>query len=140
MNMAKWLHPRLRPSDLNPVITLSVVIQTLINLLKINNIQQRLVNKEYTEGGCRHSSVPSCCPGFESQAHHLCIFSFIVFVLYLSYEKNENKQKEARFGSFFKESTVTMSKVIATDSDVFYGTVSCVITSFIELVPGCYLS
>ena len=59
-------------------------------------------------------------------------------MLYLSYEKNENKQKEARFGSFFKESTVTMSKVIATDSDVFYGTVICVITSFIELVPGCY--
>ena len=28
--------------------------------------------------------------------------------------------------------------MIAIDSDVFYGTVSCVITSFIELVPGCY--
>ena len=29
------------------------------------------------------------------------LFSFIVFVLYLSFEKNENKHKEAGFGPFF---------------------------------------
>ena len=31
------------------------------------------------------------------------ILSFIVFELYLSFEKNENKQKEAGFGPFFKK-------------------------------------
>ena len=31
------------------------------------------------------------------------LLSFIVFVLYLSCEKNENKQKEAGFGPFFKK-------------------------------------
>ena len=44
--------------------------------------------------------LPSCRPGFESQAHHLCFFN-----LYLSFEleceKNENKQKEAGIGPFF---------------------------------------
>ena len=39
--------------------------------------------------------LPSCRPGFESQAHHLCFFN-----LYLSFEleceKNENKQKRGR--------------------------------------------
>ena len=44
--------------------------------------------------------LPSCCPGFESQAHHLRFYN--KFVLHLSREKNENKQKEARFGPFFK--------------------------------------
>ena len=44
--------------------------------------------------------LPSCRPGFESQAHHLCFFSiYIVQILYLSFEleceTNENKQKEA---------------------------------------------
>ena len=46
--------------------------------------------------------LPSCRPGFESQAHHLCFFN-----LYLSFEleceKNENKQKEAGIGPFFKK-------------------------------------
>ena len=39
--------------------------------------------------------LPSCWPRFESQVHHLpMLLSFIVkFVLYLSCEKNENKQK-----------------------------------------------
>ena len=27
--------------------------------------------------------LPSCCPGFESQAHHLCFFQFIKFKLYI---------------------------------------------------------
>ena len=51
--------------------------------------------------------LPSWRPGFESQAHHLRFFQFkIVQIVYLSfeleYEKNENKQKEARIGPFFK--------------------------------------
>ena len=46
--------------------------------------------------------LPSCRPGFESQAHHLCFFN-----LYLSFEleceKNENKQKEAGIGPLKKK-------------------------------------
>ena len=42
--------------------------------------------------------LPSCSPGFESQAHHLRFFQF---VLGLRREKSENKQKEAGIGPFF---------------------------------------
>ena len=43
--------------------------------------------------GCRHSSMDSCRPGFESQVvHHLCFYQFR---LLYHVEKNENKQKEA---------------------------------------------
>ena len=49
--------------------------------------------------------LPSFRPGFKSQAHHLRFFQFILFK-YLSFEleceKNENKQKEAGIGPFFK--------------------------------------
>ena len=41
--------------------------------------------------------LPSWGTGFESQAHHLCFFQF---VLELWPEKNENKQKEAGIGPF----------------------------------------
>ena len=44
--------------------------------------------------------LPSCGPGFESQAHHLC---FIQFVLKLKRKKNKNKQKEAGLAHFFKK-------------------------------------
>ena len=37
--------------------------------------------------------LPFCGPGFESQAHHLCFFQF---VLKLWWEKNGNKQKRGR--------------------------------------------
>ena len=45
--------------------------------------------------------LPSCGPGFESQAIHLCFFQFVLLKLYR--ENNENKQKEARIGPFFKK-------------------------------------
>ena len=52
----------------------------------------------------RHSSVVSSAPtilrpGFESQAHHLSFFQFVLLKLYR--ENNENKQKEAGIGPFF---------------------------------------
>ena len=52
--------------------------------------------------------LPSCCPGFESQAHHLCFSIYIVQTVYLSIEfeceKNENKQKRGRdWPSFLKK-------------------------------------
>ena len=71
--------------------------------------RNHIFNKKLTffGGAAQWNSLrlPSCCPGFESQANHLSFISFIVkFVLYLSLfcEKNENKQKEAGFGPFFK--------------------------------------
>ena len=51
--------------------------------------------------------LPSCRPGFESQAHHLCFFN-----LYLSFEleceKNENQQKEAMIGPFLKKNNISV--------------------------------
>ena len=44
--------------------------------------------------------LPSCRPGFESQAHHLSFYQFI-FELY-HVEKDENKQKEAGIGPLKK--------------------------------------
>ena len=44
-----------------------------------------------------HPAAPSLSP-----KHAIYAFPFIEFVLYLSCEKNENKQKEAWFGSFKK--------------------------------------
>ena len=43
-------------------------------------------------------------PGFKSQAQHLCFYSQKLYLLYLSLyrEKDENKQKEAGFGPYFK--------------------------------------
>ena len=54
--------------------------------------------------------LPSCRPGFESQAHHLSFYQFI-FELY-HVEKDENKQKEAGIGPFLKK-TVQIFNVTA---------------------------
>ena len=48
--------------------------------------------------GCRHSQwirlrLPSCSPGFESQAHLLRFYRYGQFVLYLSCE-NEDRMKD----------------------------------------------
>ena len=43
--------------------------------------------------------LPSCGPGFKSQAHHLHFFQCVLLKLYR--ENNENKQKEAQIGPFF---------------------------------------
>ena len=45
--------------------------------------------------------LPSCGPGFESQAHHLRFFQFGLLKLLLELEKNENKRKEAGIGPYF---------------------------------------
>ena len=49
-----------------------------------------------------HPAAPGSSP-----KHAIYAFSFIVFVLYLSCEKNENKQKEAGFGPFLKNLAIT---------------------------------
>ena len=47
-----------------------------------------------------HPAAPGSSP-----KHTIYAFSFIVFVLYLSFEKNKNKQKEAGFGHFFNKAS-----------------------------------
>ena len=51
--------------------------------------------------------LPSCGPGFESQAHHLRFFQFVLLKLLLELEKNENKQKEAGIGPYFFKKTMS---------------------------------
>ena len=47
--------------------------------------------------------LPSCCPGFESQAHHLR-FYHLQYLCYICYVKRTKvKQKEAGFGPFLKK-------------------------------------
>ena len=58
------------------------------------------------KSGSRHSSVDLSAPTIllprvRIPSTPTTLFSFIVFVLYLSFENNENKQKEAGFGPFF---------------------------------------
>ena len=58
--------------------------------------------------GCRHSSVDSSAPTILPPWARVprtpyMLFSFLVFVLYLSCEKNENKQKETGFGPCLKK-------------------------------------
>ena len=62
---------------------------------------------------CRHSSVDSSAPTILSPRVRVpstlsMLLSFIVkFVLYLSCEKNENKQKDAGFGPYFLKTFFT---------------------------------
>ena len=46
--------------------------------------------------------LSSCGPRFESQAHHLRFFQFVLLKLLLELEKNKNKQKEAGIGPYLK--------------------------------------
>ena len=48
-----------------------------------------------------HLRLPSCGPRFESQAHHLSLFQFVLLKLYR--ENIENKQKEAGIGPFLTD-------------------------------------
>ena len=52
--------------------------------------------------GCHHWSVDLSAPTIPGSSPKHAIYTFINFVLYLSCEKNENKQKEGGFGPFQK--------------------------------------
>ena len=58
--------------------------------------------------------LPSCGPGFESQAHHLRFFSICIIEIVM--KSNENKQKEAMIGPFKKISTLQRGKQRYDDS------------------------
>ena len=65
--------------------------------------------KSFIEEGCRRSSVdlsvPTILPPWVQVPMHASytFIIFVKFVLYLSCEKNTNKQKEAGFGPFIKK-------------------------------------
>ena len=85
--------------------------------------------------GCRHSSVDSSAPTILPPWVHIpstpSTLFIVKFVLYLCWEKDENKQKEAGFGPFFKKTVTQLQenfckilklldakKVVKTDSFV----------------------
>ena len=50
-----------------------------------------------------HLHLPSCHPGFESKAHHLCFYHLRSILCYICHVKRTKiNQKEAGFGSFLK--------------------------------------
>ena len=54
--------------------------------------------------------LPSCCPGFNSQARHLCFYhnsQICAIFVHAMWEKNENKQREAEIGPFFKKNLLS---------------------------------
>ena len=57
--------------------------------------------------------LPSCGPGFKSQAHQLRFFQFVFLKLY--WENDENKQKEAGIGPFFWK-----KDEISKDKDIYW--------------------
>ena len=63
--------------------------------------QTKLVNGAAVIAPWFHLHLPSCGLGFESQAHKLVFFQFVL--LKLSWEMNENKQKYAGIGTFLKK-------------------------------------
>ena len=63
---------------------------------------QQLWGAAITQWICLY--LPSSCPGFESQAHHLCFFQIVYLSFELECEKNKNNQKDAGIGPFLKKS------------------------------------
>ena len=61
--------------------------------------------------------LPSCVPGFDSQALHLRFFQFVLLKLYR--ENNENKQKEAGIGPFKKNIVIFKPKILQDWSHMF---------------------
>ena len=58
--------------------------------------------------------LPSCHPGFESQAHHLCLFQFILFKLYichLNWNVKRTKINKKRPGLAHLKKTVLSAAV-----------------------------
>ena len=57
-----------------------------------------------------------CCPGFESQAHHLCFFQFILLklklYLLLEWGNDEKKRKRGRNMSILKSTALLLSSFI----------------------------
>ena len=60
---------------------------------KISGEHKNMSSKGAAIALCFRLRLPSCGPGFESQAHHLHFFQFVLLKLLLELEKNENKQK-----------------------------------------------
>ena len=52
--------------------------------------------------------LPSCHPGFESQAHHLCFYQYKFEFKLENVEKTKINEKEAGIGPFFLKKYMTV--------------------------------
>ena len=62
---------------------------------------KKLLNRSAVIAKWIRLHLPSCRPGFESQAYHLRFYQFII----VSFGKDENKQKGVGIGSIFFKKT-----------------------------------
>ena len=53
--------------------------------------------------------IPTCCPGFESQAHHLCFLQFILELCHV--EKTKINKEEDRINPFKKQNIFDLSDI-----------------------------
>ena len=66
--------------------------QQTLPFLFVANFYEKVSKVKTTKTAPRFRlQLPSCGPGSESQAHHLCFFQFVF--LKLQREKNKNQQK-----------------------------------------------
>ena len=85
--------------------------------------------------GCRYSSLDSSAPSIMPPRVRVpCFLSiYIVQIVYLSFEleceKNENKQKEAGIGPFFKKGTMHILYNIPITASRFCAKVTCYVSS-----------
>ena len=73
----------------------------------MKNVVANVFGEKNQREGCRHSSVVSSVPTIlppwiRVQSTPSTLLSFVVFVLFLPCEKDENKPKEAGFGPLKK--------------------------------------
>ena len=111
-------------------VTYIYVTYIYVTYINVTNINQHTV----TYKGCRRSSVDFSVPTIllpwvQVPSTPTTLSSFIVtFGLNLSSEKNENKQKEAGYGPF-KKNTVTVSPELLRP-------VQLIVTQFFQKLPN----
>ena len=72
--------------------------------------------------------LPSCCPGFKSQAHHLCFYQFVLFKLYichLNWNVTKTKVNKKRPGL----------PILKSCGSIMFGE-----NSFMQQTPKCFQS
>ena len=92
-----------RPIDLLLRIVLNFDPKNIVLILQCAMCTNNKSNGGAAMAPWFHLCLPSCGPGFESQAQHLCFFQFVLLKLLLELEKNENKQKEVGIGPYLKK-------------------------------------
>ena len=63
-------------------------------------------------------SLPSCCPRFESKAHHLCFYEFIIESFHV--QKTKINKKSAEFSAFLKTIASQLSMIFFRNNLNYY--------------------